>query len=74
MDLISADIAKKYLVMPVNRNKSYLSLAMVDPTDLEAINNIKFRTGLNLHPLVASEISIMNAIRKYYGSSDTQAF
>ena len=54
VDLISADIAKKYLVMPVNRNKSYLSLAMVDPTDLEAINNIKFRTGLNLHPACQS--------------------
>lgn len=70
IELISAEIAKKYIVMPVARNRSYLSLAMVDPTDLEAIDNIKFRTGLNLHPVVASEACIMKAISKYYGSSD----
>lgn len=70
IDLISAEIAKKYIVMPVARNRSSLTLAMVDPTDLEAIENIKFRTSLNLQPVVASETSIMNAISKHYGSSD----
>jgi type IV pilus assembly protein PilB len=43
---------------------------MVDPTDLDIIEDVRFRTGLSIQPVIASESGIMNAISKYYGSSD----
>ncbi len=67
--LIPVEIAKKYMIMPIHRIRSFLTLAMVDPTDLEVIEDIRFRTGLSIQPVIASESGIMNAINKYYGSS-----
>jgi type IV pilus assembly protein PilB len=43
---------------------------MVDPTDLEVIEDIRFRTGLSIQPVIASESGVMNAINKYYGTAD----
>ena len=70
LDLISLDVAKKYMVMPIHLNRNCLTLAMMDPTDLEAVEDIKFRTGLSLQPVIASETAITNAIQQYYGTSD----
>lgn len=69
IDLVPVEIAKKHLIMPVHRIRSFITLAMVDPTDLDVIEDIKFRTGLSIQPVVASESAILNAINKYYGSS-----
>jgi type IV pilus assembly protein PilB len=69
VNLIPVDIVKKYMIMPIHRIRSFLTLAMVDPTDLEVIEDIRFRTGLSIQPVIASESGIMNAINKYYGSS-----
>ena len=70
LDLIPAEMAKKYLIMPIHLNRNTLTLAMMDPTDLDALEDIKFRTGLSLQPVIASESAIMRAAQKYYGSSD----
>ncbi len=70
INLIPADVAKKYLVMPIHRIRSFLTLAMVDPTDLEVIEDVRFRTGLSIQPVIASESGVMNAINKYYGTAD----
>jgi type IV pilus assembly protein PilB len=70
INLIPNDVAKKYNVMPIHRIRSFLTLAMVDPTDLEVIEDIRFRTGLSIQPVIASESGVMNAINKYYGSAD----
>jgi len=70
INLIPNDVAKKYVVMPIHRIRSFLTLAMVDPTDLEVIEDIRFRTGLSIQPVIASESGVMNAINKYYGSAD----
>jgi type IV pilus assembly protein PilB len=69
VNLIPVDIVKKYMIMPIHRIRSFLTLAMVDPTDLEVIEDIRFRTSLSIQPVIASESGIMNAINKYYGSS-----
>jgi type IV pilus assembly protein PilB len=69
INLIPADVAKKYIIMPIHRIRSFLTLAMVDPTDLEVIEDIRFRTGLSIQPVIASESGVMNAINKYYGAS-----
>lgn len=71
INLISVDIAKKHLVMPIHRIRSFLTLSMVDPTDLNIIEDIRFRTGLSVQPVIASESAIINAINKYYGSADS---
>ena len=71
VNLIPVEIVKKYLIMPIHRIRSFLTLAMVDPTDLEVIEDVRFRTGLSIQPVIASETGIMNAINKYYGSSSS---
>ena len=69
VNLIPLEIVKKYMIMPIHRIRSFLTLAMVDPTDLEVIEDVRFRTGLSIQPVIASESGILNAINKYYGSS-----
>ncbi|MFW6140083.1 MAG: type IV-A pilus assembly ATPase PilB [Acidobacteriota bacterium] len=71
INLIPMEISQKYLIMPIHRIRSFLTLAMVDPTDLDVIEDIRFRTGLSIQPVIASESGIVNAIEKYYGSSDS---
>jgi len=71
INLIPVEIAQKYLIMPIHRIRSFLTLAMADPTDLDVIEDIRFRTGLSIQPVIASESGIVNAIEKYYGSSDS---
>jgi type IV pilus assembly protein PilB len=69
ISLVSVDAAKKYMIMPIHRIRSFLTLAMVDPTDLDVIEDVRFRTGLSIQPVIASESGIGNAINKYYGVS-----
>ncbi len=66
--LIPMDTATKYQVLPLSRVGSSLTLAMVDPTNVFAMDDIKFMTGFNIEPVVASEAAITEAIRKQYGS------
>ncbi|MCX7995799.1 MAG: type IV-A pilus assembly ATPase PilB [candidate division WOR-3 bacterium] len=66
LKLIPSDIAAKYLVVPVKRLGRTLSLAMVNPGDMNAIEDIKFATGYDIEPLVASEEAIVKIINEYY--------
>jgi type IV pilus assembly protein PilB len=66
--LIPAETAAKYNVIPVGRSGNTLTLAMTDPTNVFAMDDIKFRTGLNVEPVVASETAIQSAVTHYYGS------
>src|SRR5207247_9863860 len=54
--------------MPLTRPGDSLTLAMTDPTNVFAMDDIKFMTGYNVEPVVASEASVMEAIDKYYPS------
>ncbi len=65
--LIPASIAKKDFVIPTNRVGPKLTLAMVDPSNIPVIDEIKFITGFHVEPVVASETEIIDAIKKYYG-------
>jgi type IV pilus assembly protein PilB len=67
--LIPQEAALKYSVLPLSRVGATLTLAMVDPTNVFAMDDIKFMTGLNVEPVVVAEASIQQAIAKYYGSS-----
>jgi type IV pilus assembly protein PilB len=66
--LIPGETAAKYNVIPVTRTGNTLTLAMTDPTNVFAMDDIKFRTGLNVEPVVASDTAIREAIAKYFGS------
>ncbi len=73
--LISEDVALKYSVLPISKVGATLTMAMADPTNVFAMDDIKFMTGLNVEPVIASETSIQLAIAKYYsGSSEIDIF
>jgi type IV pilus assembly protein PilB len=66
--LIPGKTAKKYQLIPISRTGGTLTLAMADPTNVFALDDIKFMTGYNVEPVVASETAIEDAIMKYYDS------
>ena len=66
--LIPADVARKYTIMPVSKAGAKVTIAMLDPTNVFAMDDIKFMTGYNVEPVVASELAIREGIEKYYGS------
>ncbi|MBI2400063.1 MAG: type IV-A pilus assembly ATPase PilB [Deltaproteobacteria bacterium] len=68
--LIPEDVAQKYQVIPVSRTGSTLVVAMADPSNIFAIDDIKFLTGYNVEPLVASDAAIKSAIEKHYDASE----
>src|SRR5579859_7349094 len=67
--LIPEETAKRYQILPLSRVGASLTIAMVDPTNVFAMDDIKFMTGFNIEPVVASESAIMEAIEKAYGGS-----
>ena len=64
--LIPFDYAKKYRAVPIALNNRKLTLAMVDPTDLHALDEIAFATGYIIVPVIAPELRIVTALEKYY--------
>ena len=73
LKLIPTDMAQKYQIIPVNRAGSTLIIAMSDPSNILATDDIKFMTGYNIEVVVASESAIRNAIDKYYDQSASLA-
>ncbi len=67
--IIPAETARKYQILPLSRSGATLTIAMADPTNVFAMDDIKFMTGYNVEPVVASETSLDEAIEKYYGST-----
>jgi type IV pilus assembly protein PilB len=67
--LIPFETAKRYQILPLSRVGASLTIAMVDPTNVFAMDDIKFMTGFNIEPVVASESSIIEGIDKAYGNS-----
>ena len=64
--LIKPDIAKKYGAVPVRKDGGALVVALSDPMDIAALDEIRFITGLVIKPALAAEAEIKDAIRKYY--------
>ncbi len=67
--LLSPEVTRKYQVLPLSLLGSTLTIAMVDPTNVIALDELKFMTGLNVQPLVASESQLNDAIKKHFGST-----
>ena len=66
--LLPRDCVVRYMVMPVKRLGNVLSVAMNDPNDVIVLDDLRFRTGCKIEPLLARESAILEAIDKYYGS------
>ncbi|MCG8462713.1 MAG: Flp pilus assembly complex ATPase component TadA, partial [Holophagales bacterium] len=67
--LIPSDVARKYTIMPVSKAGAKVTIAMLDPSNVFAMDDIKFMTGYNVEPVIASESAIRLAIEKYYGAT-----
>lgn len=73
IDLIPADVATKFQVLPLERRGRVLTVAMANPSNIFAIDDIKFITSLDVQPVVCSEMAIKRAIDKHYASTDSLA-
>ncbi|RJR14534.1 MAG: type IV-A pilus assembly ATPase PilB [Nitrospiraceae bacterium] len=69
---IPYEVANKYQIFPISKNGASLKLAMTDPSNVFAIDDVKFMTGYDVQPMVASESAIKEAISKFYEQSDLQ--
>jgi type IV pilus assembly protein PilB len=73
VDLIPADVATKFQVVPVRREGRVLTVAMANPDNIFAIDDIKFITGFEVRPVVATESAIKKTIDRLYDSADSLA-
>ena len=69
--LVPQETAVRYQIVPLSRVGSTLTIAMTDPTNVFAMDDIKFMTGFNVEPVVASETAISEAIHKFYGDVES---
>ncbi len=69
--LVPQETAIRYQIVPLSRVGSTLTIAMTDPTNVFAMDDIKFMTGFNVEPVVASETAISEAIHKFYGDVES---
>jgi type IV pilus assembly protein PilB len=69
LDLVPVEVCRKYDLIPVNRTGAVLTVAMSDPTNIRAMDEINFICGYQVEPVVASEYAIKESIDKYYGST-----
>jgi type IV pilus assembly protein PilB len=66
IDLIPLEVAERHQLVPVNRTGSSLIVAMSDPSDLHAIDDLKFLTNFNIEVVVAGEAAVHDCIERYY--------
>ena len=71
--VVPAATAHKYEIVPVSRVGATLTVAMSDPTNVFAVDDIKFMTGYHVEPVVASETAIADGIDRYYGNGNGAA-
>src|SRR6476660_1809887 len=64
--LVPGDTARKYSIVPLSRAGATLTIAMTDPTNVFALDDVKFMTGYNVEPVVALEGALLDAIEHYY--------
>lgn len=70
--LVSEEMARSYKTIPLYENQGVLTVAMVDPTNLRSLDHIKFKTGKDVEPVIATESEILGAIeRAYAGGKDS---
>lgn len=71
IELISQKVATQHTVLPLRVENNRLVLAMADPLDYFAIDEVRVATGLRVEPMIASKEELLRAINRYYGLQDT---
>jgi len=66
LKLVSPEVAVKYRILPLNHDRKCLSLAMADPSDKTAVDDLTSLVGATIRPLAAPEIRLLQALKKYY--------
>jgi type IV pilus assembly protein PilB len=66
--LVSLELVKKHMVLPLRRVGATLTVAMLEPTNMLALDDLKFRTNYTIEPVIAAESALIEAIKKYYGA------
>jgi type IV pilus assembly protein PilB len=69
LKIIPPDIARKYTILPISKTGATVTMAMIDPTNVFAMDDVKFMTGYKVEPVVAAETSLRMAIDRYYGTT-----
>lgn len=64
--LINEKLARRHILIPINRNRGKLVVAMADPLNIFALDDIKISTGLDVEPVIATKNDVLNAIGVYY--------
>ncbi|HSM05840.1 MAG TPA: type IV-A pilus assembly ATPase PilB [Longimicrobiales bacterium] len=72
LQLIPNEVATKHLVLPLRRVGRKLTVAMVNPTDLSAIDDLKFITKMNIEPVIAGEYTLRTQLERYYAQASQQ--
>ncbi len=67
--LVPLELVKKHMVLPLRRVGATLTVAMLDPTNIFALDDLKFRTNYTIEPVIAAETSLVETIKKYYGGA-----
>ena len=70
LKLISPQVCERHKIIPVSRAGSSLIVAMADPSNLNAIDDVKFLTGYNVEPVVSSETAILSALERAYAQPE----
>ncbi|MBN1522509.1 MAG: Flp pilus assembly complex ATPase component TadA [Candidatus Aureabacteria bacterium] len=71
LNIVPEDLAKKYMVMPLFKIGNSITVAMMDPMNLYAIDDLRSRTDLDIKIVISTERIIRKTIEKYYGSIST---
>jgi type IV pilus assembly protein PilB len=66
LNLISPDLARAYECIPIEKKGKTLYLAMINPNDVQAQEDIRFRTGYEIKPMIAAEKSIKKVLKEHY--------
>ena len=70
--LIDESLAKRYLLVPISRTNTTLTVAMSDPTNIFAMDDIRMSTGLEINPTIATKKDITGAIEQYYDTENAK--
>ena len=71
--LISAEVAFKHLVLPLRKMGGRLTVAMTNPTDMAAVDDLRFITKLNIEPVIVGEYTLRKHLEKYYDSGEADS-
>jgi len=71
IDLVPEDLARKHLLIPILKIGNDLTVAMVEPSDVFAVDELRMKTGLNIEPAVTTEAGLKKALDQHYGAKGT---